>query len=188
MEVGDQSGESIRAWPGREQHRHPLHQGFRRNLPRTHGGDEDWVAELPPSFSEDGARWTVWLKFGTGADHNDVQVHRPAMSSLADSGIAARLRVAAERRGISQGQLIRSMPEVAPATIGYWFTGRRQPQLDNLRRLAEILECTVASLLEDDDTRAADGLEIRMLKASRQLSPELRASFVAIIEAAAERR
>lgn len=40
----------------------------------THGGDEDWVALLPPNYAGEG-EWIGWLESGTSFGCCDVSSH-----------------------------------------------------------------------------------------------------------------
>ncbi|MFA6234126.1 MAG: helix-turn-helix transcriptional regulator [Bacteroidota bacterium] len=58
----------------------------------------------------------------------------------------ARLRLAREKRGLSQGDMaIRA--GLQPSAISHFETGTRKPSFDNLRKLADALEVTTDYLL-----------------------------------------
>jgi transcriptional regulator with XRE-family HTH domain len=97
--------------------------------------------------------------------------------------LARKLREALAVRGLKQADVIRLMPEVSPAIIGHWFNGRRQPQLDNLRRLAEILEVSAASLVADEPDYAHTTEEKLALQLMRSASPEVRQAVLAVLQA-----
>ena len=77
----------------------------------------------------------------------------------------------------------RAMPEVGPAIVGHWFRGIRKPQLDNLRRLAAILEVSAASLVADEPDYAHTAEEKLGLQLMREMTPEMRQAVLAIMQA-----
>lgn len=76
----------------------------------------------------------------------------------------------------------RQMPEVARSTVGHWFTGERQPQMDNLKRLAQILEVSAAALVADEPDYASTSEEKLGLQMMRELRPEQRQAVLAIMK------
>lgn len=76
----------------------------------------------------------------------------------------------------------KAMPEVARSTVGHWFTGERQPQMDNLKRLAEILEVSAASLVSDEPDYASTSEEKIGLLLMREMSPEKRQIVLALMK------
>ena len=55
--------------------------------------------------------------------------------------------------------------------------------MDNLRRIAEILEVSAASLVADDPDYAHTSEEKLALKMMREMSPEVRQAMLALLQA-----
>lgn len=97
--------------------------------------------------------------------------------------LSRNLHRALELKGMTQADVIRAFPEVSPATVGHWFTGKRQPLVDNLRKLAAILETTVGRLEAEDEDFAQDNQERLTLRLMRSTSPEMREAVLALLQA-----
>lgn len=97
--------------------------------------------------------------------------------------LARNLRRALELKGMTQADVIRAFPEVSAATVGHWFTGKRQPLVDNLRKLAEILETSMGALEADPDDYAQTNEERMTLRMIRGATPELRQAILALLQA-----
>lgn len=97
--------------------------------------------------------------------------------------LARNLRTALESKGLTQADVIRLLPDVAPATVGHWFTGRRQPQLDNLRKLADILDVSMSALVDGDPDFATTPEEKLALQLLRGATPEMRQAIIALLHA-----
>lgn len=76
----------------------------------------------------------------------------------------------------------RAMPEVSPAIVGHWFRGIRKPQLDNLKRLADILEVSAAALVADEPDYASTAEEKLGLLMLREMTPEQRQAMLAVMK------
>ena len=94
-----------------------------------------------------------------------------------------RLTEARKAKGMTIADVARAMPEVGPAIVGHWFRGVRKPQLDNLRRLADILEVSAAALVADDPDYAHTSEEKLGLQLMREMTPEMRQAVLAIMRA-----
>lgn len=94
-----------------------------------------------------------------------------------------KLQEARKAKGMTIADVARAMPEVGPAIVGHWFRGVRKPQLDNLRRLADILEVSAASLVADDPEYAQTAEEKLGLRLLRDMSPEARQAILATMKA-----
>lgn len=57
-----------------------------------------------------------------------------------------RIRQARERAGLSQKQIAEALG-IDQSAVSFWETGKSEPTLHNLRRLADILGCRPADLL-----------------------------------------
>ena len=68
------------------------------------------------------------------------------MTKLPPDSFGARLRLARVRRGMSQGDLSRRIG-VDPSYISQIETGRREPSLANLRRIAQAVDASADYLL-----------------------------------------
>ena len=93
------------------------------------------------------------------------------------------LQAARKAKGMSISDVARAMPEVSHAIVGHWFRGVRKPQLDNLRRIAEILEVSAASLVADDPDFAHTSEEKLALQLMRDMAPEMRQAMLALLQA-----
>ena len=58
-----------------------------------------------------------------------------------------------ESIGITQEKLAEEM-NIDRSTVAKWETGQSMPRADKLKRLAEILDCTVDELLADENKPA----------------------------------
>jgi len=94
-----------------------------------------------------------------------------------------KLQEARLAKGMTIAAVARAMPEVGPAIVGHWFRGKRKPQLDNLRRLAQILEVSMAALVADDPDFAHTAEEKLSLHLMRDMSPEMRQAMLAMMKA-----
>lgn len=94
-----------------------------------------------------------------------------------------KLTEARKAKSMSIADVARAMPEVSPAIVGHWFRGLRKPQLDNLRRLAGILEVSAAALVADEPDYAHTAEEKIGLQLMRELSPEMRQAMLAMMKA-----
>lgn len=97
--------------------------------------------------------------------------------------LALKLRAALHAKGMRQADVIREFPEVSSATVGHWFSGKRQPQLDNLRKLAAILDVSAAALVADDVDYATNKEERLALVLLRGLTPDMRQAVLALMQA-----
>jgi len=96
--------------------------------------------------------------------------------------LAAKLTAARKAKGMTVTDVARQMPEVARSTVGHWFTGERQPQMDNLRRLAQILEVSAAALVADEPDYANTSEEKMGLHMLREMSPSQRQAMLALMK------
>jgi len=87
---------------------------------------------------------------------------------------------------MSVSAVARLMPEVARSTVGHWFTGERQPQMDNLRRLAQILEVSAAALVADEPDYASTAQEKLGLQLLRDMTAEQREAMLAVMKSMAK--
>ena len=97
--------------------------------------------------------------------------------------LARNLRQALQSKGLKVADIVRLLPEVSESTVRHWFNGLRQPQLDNLRKLADMLDVSAASLVADDPDYAHDAQEKLTLSLMREASPALREAVLAILQA-----
>ena len=97
-----------------------------------------------------------------------------------------KLQQARKAKGMTIADVARAMPEVGPAIVGHWFRGKRKPQLDNLRRLADILEVSMAALVADDPDFAQTAEEKLGLRLLRDMTPEMRQAILAMMKAQAK--
>lgn len=97
--------------------------------------------------------------------------------------LALKLTQARKAKGMSISDVARQMPEVARSTVGHWFTGERQPQMDNLKRLAQILEVSAAALVADEPDYASTSEEKLGLQFMRDMTPEQRQAILATMKA-----
>lgn len=83
---------------------------------------------------------------------------------------------------MSVSDVARLMPEVARSTVGHWFTGERQPQMDNLKRLAQILEVSAAALVADEPDYASTSEEKLGLILMREMTAAQRQAMLAMMK------
>lgn len=107
----------------------------------------------------------------------------PTLESLPVRPLHVKLTEARKAKGLKISDVARAMPEVSPATVGHWFRGIRKPQLDNLRRLAAILEVSAAALVADEPDYAHTAEEKIGLQLLRELTPEMRQAILAMMKA-----
>lgn len=103
--------------------------------------------------------------------------------SLSLRPLHLKLQDAAKAKGIRAADVARAMPEVSPAIVGHWFRGIRKPQLDNLKRLAEILEVSAAALVADEPDYANTSEEKIGLNLLREMTPAQRQAMLAMMQA-----
>jgi len=94
-----------------------------------------------------------------------------------------KLQDARKAKSMTIADVARAMPEVSPAIVGHWFRGVRKPQLDNLRRLADILEVSAAALVADEPDYAHTAEEKLALAFLRDMTPETRQAHLALMRA-----
>lgn len=97
--------------------------------------------------------------------------------------LAAKLTAARKAAGLSISDVARRMPEVSRATVGHWFTGERQPLMDNLKRLCEILDVSLSSVIADDPDFAQTAVEKLLLRLARDNNPATVEAVLALLEA-----
>lgn len=106
-----------------------------------------------------------------------------AAKSQTATPLSRKLSLARESAGLSISDVARRMPEVSRATVGHWFTGERQPLMDNLRKLCAVLDISLASLEADDPDFAQTPREKLLLKLSRESSHETLEAILAVLAA-----
>jgi transcriptional regulator with XRE-family HTH domain len=84
--------------------------------------------------------------------------------------IAQRLRARRELKNISQQELAQRLG-VAPNTVSRWETGTYKPRLDDLERIAEVLELGVRDLIPQNPTDDHPALE-RLISLAKGLSDD----------------
>ena len=72
---------------------------------------------------------------------------------------------------------------VQKATVGHWMTGRNRPRLEQIARIAAVLQTTVPALVADDAYYITDDTERAILDAVRQVPAEYRSQVVRLIGA-----
>lgn len=107
----------------------------------------------------------------------------PLLESLPLRPLHLKLTDARKAKGLTITDVARAMPEVSASIVGHWFRGIRKPQLDNLRRLAEILEVSAAALVADEPDYAHTAEEKMGLQLLRELTPEMRQAILATMKA-----
>ncbi len=97
--------------------------------------------------------------------------------------LARKLTAAREAAGLSISDVARRMPEVSRATVGHWFTGERQPLMDNLRKLCAVLDISLASLEANDPDFAQTPTEKLLLRLARDNNPATVEAVLAVLKA-----
>lgn len=102
---------------------------------------------------------------------------------MAKSPIVTRINMLLAERGIPKKDFYRDC-EITSASYSLWNTGKTQPRMKNLQRIAEYLDVTVADLLPDgaaipeDDAKKAPTetsereLDKSLIKRLVQLTPD----------------
>ena len=62
------------------------------------------------------------------------------------------LRICRIRKGLTQKDIAEIL-KVGSNTVSQWESGRREPSISNLKRIAEICECSLDELLRDESTQ-----------------------------------
>ncbi|MEA4876804.1 MAG: helix-turn-helix transcriptional regulator [Aminobacterium sp.] len=71
------------------------------------------------------------------------------------------VRLYREKRGISQGQLAKEIG-CSLDTVHRWETGKREPRLSDLQKIASFFNCTIDDLLNPQPTPAGESREVRV--------------------------
>lgn len=70
---------------------------------------------------------------------------------------------------------------VTPAAVGHWFNGKRKPRsMKNLIALCEVLDTTLANILDDEIEIADNAAEKMILKKFRAMSQDQRSALLAL--------
>ena len=98
-----------------------------------------------------------------------------------------KLKIVRKEKGITQQQLATAL-NVANGTVAMWETGKREPDLKTIRRIADCLEVTTAYLIDENEKKptpvSGDGLSEEQKAWSTawdQASPELRRAAMAVL-------
>jgi transcriptional regulator with XRE-family HTH domain len=75
------------------------------------------------------------------------------------------------RKGILQRDIVENLG-VTKGTVSSWFRGRYPPPTEQLKRIAEMLEMTLAELLSEDDALARNSVELSILRHTRRVPAE----------------
>jgi CheY-like chemotaxis protein/DNA-binding XRE family transcriptional regulator len=70
-------------------------------------------------------------------------------------GFAENIKKVREEKGLSQQELAAKL-KVAQSTIGMWESGKRTPKIDELNRMARVLDITIARLLDQGRDRRVE--------------------------------
>lgn len=54
-----------------------------------------------------------------------------------------------DKRGLKDADVAR-LAQVSPATLSEWRSGKYIPKIDNLRKVAAVLDCTIDDLVEGE--------------------------------------
>lgn len=72
---------------------------------------------------------------------------------------------------------------VTEGSVSNWFSGRHQPSMDQLRKMAKMLGMSLSELIEEDDALARNELELDVLRRIRAV-PDGRQDQAAALVAA----
>ena len=86
-----------------------------------------------------------------------------------------------KRRGLSYAAIAERMGLKARQTVGHWFRGRGEPDMRQLKAMADVLGCHWLELVTEDTTVLYEQEEIERVQKVRDLSPEARAKLDAFI-------
>lgn len=92
-------------------------------------------------------------------------------------GFSDILRELAEERNLTQKQLATEMG-IPASTIGGYFQGVSEPDLDVVKRLAEYFDCTVDYMLGLKSKVVLDRSEDELLRVFRSIPAEQRSLFI----------
>ena len=111
---------------------------------------------------------------------------RPALSRYSDPMRNRPWYQVARERARELGMSYQDIADrigVQKATVGHWMTGRNRPRLEQIARIAEVLQTTVPALVAEDAYYITDDTERAILDAVREVPPEYRAQVVRLIGA-----
>ncbi len=97
--------------------------------------------------------------------------------------IGETIQAEATRRGWTVTDLARHLPHVSRSTVSHWWHGRRKPLVENLRRLSEVLEISVARLVGEDPDYTHTPEEKLLLQTFREMTPERQEAYLAFMKA-----
>ena len=84
------------------------------------------------------------------------------------------LKILRERKGITQAELSKLL-NISPSTVGMWEQGRREPDYNNLKRLANIFDVSADYLIGNETPSAQITLsdeQEKLLNGFASLNPD----------------
>lgn len=72
---------------------------------------------------------------------------------------------------------------VSPSRLSHWLSGRHEPNMDMLRRIAAALDMSFPELTEGDDRFISDATELEVIRLIRTIDDKDRATAIALIRA-----
>jgi len=71
---------------------------------------------------------------------------------------------------------------ISESSVSHYFSGRHSPNLRTIKRIAELLNLSLAELIEDDDSICQDRSELGVLRNLRALPEDKRKQLIELIE------
>ena len=83
---------------------------------------------------------------------------------------------------VPQKTLVEAL-SVTKGTVSNWLSGRHQPSVAQLRKIAKVLGVTLSELVEDDDSWARSQFELDMLRQARSVPAEQQERAAQLVKA-----
>jgi transcriptional regulator with XRE-family HTH domain len=71
---------------------------------------------------------------------------------------------------------------ISESSVSHYFSGRHSPNLRTIKRIAELLNLSLAELIEDDDSICQDRAELGVLRNLRALPEDKRKQLIELID------
>lgn len=91
------------------------------------------------------------------------------------------LAILRKKKGLTKAELGKLL-DVSATSIGYWEKGKTKPKLDMMNKLADILEVSVASLMNWDEKYNPDGKLAEEVKTLDDISSQYGKEAVQMLE------
>lgn len=91
-------------------------------------------------------------------------------------------RTLLKEKGMTYADLA-AILDVTTGTVGHWMVGRREPTLQQVKTIAEVLEKSVSELCGEDFYFLTDAAEREVIDTWRNLTPDQRALLLGMLKA-----